>query len=201
MAGVGDDGPGRGDGHIQVGHPMLEGLETADRAAELHSALGVFDGQLQAAFGGADLLGRQQDCCGVGDSGIGAQRLGLFGLQAGQPASGVHGGDGLRAKASPPGQLPAGGGDDDIGDVAVDHVVGVQHQRADRAALGKLRECLRIRLSCGQQRQLRQRGAQQRRRHQRPAQLLHDDRGIGEFTARAAQLLRNDQHGGTDLLT
>ncbi len=38
---------------------------------------GVPDGQLQAAFGGADLLGRQQDCCGVGDSDRGTKRLGL----------------------------------------------------------------------------------------------------------------------------
>ena len=84
---VGDDGPGRGDRDIQVGHPMLERLEAADRPAELHSALGVFDGQFQTAFGGADLLGRQQDGRGVGDSGVVTQRDGLFGLHAG-PAGG-----------------------------------------------------------------------------------------------------------------
>ena len=75
VACVVDDGPGRRDLDIQVGHPMLERLKAADRTAELHSALGVFDGQLQAAFGGADLLGGQQDGRGVGQARVGAQRI------------------------------------------------------------------------------------------------------------------------------
>ena len=69
-----DHGPRRGNRDVQIGHPMLERLEAADRTAELHSALGVFDGQFQTAFGGTDLLGRQQDGRGVGEARVGAER-------------------------------------------------------------------------------------------------------------------------------
>ena len=43
---------------------MLHGLKAADRPTELDPFLGVFDSQLEAASGGADLLGGQQDRCG-----------------------------------------------------------------------------------------------------------------------------------------
>src|SRR5271163_4968002 len=73
IARVADYGPGRGDSDIQIGHPMLECLKAANWPAELNSALGVFDRQLQTPFGGADLLSRQQNGRAVCDSRVGAQ--------------------------------------------------------------------------------------------------------------------------------
>ncbi len=52
----------------------------------------------------------------------------------------------------------------------------------------------------GEQRELGQRRAQQRRRHQRLAQFLEDDGGVGELAAGTAQLLGHHQCGRTDLL-
>ena len=40
---------------------MLDSLKTADRAAELDSVLRVVDGHVQAALGGANLLGAERD--------------------------------------------------------------------------------------------------------------------------------------------
>ncbi len=63
-AGVVDRFIDHGTGHlhldVHVGHPVLESLETADRPAELHAFLAVFNGQFQASGGRADLLGGQQ---------------------------------------------------------------------------------------------------------------------------------------------
>ncbi len=67
-----DDRPRRLHRDVQVGHPVLECLEAADRAAELDAVLGVFDGQVEALRRGADLLGGNQDRRGVGQAGIGA---------------------------------------------------------------------------------------------------------------------------------
>ena len=49
---------GRLDEHEQVGHPVLERLERADRPAELHPLLAVGHGHVQAALGRPDLDGR-----------------------------------------------------------------------------------------------------------------------------------------------
>ena len=82
---------------VQIGHPVLERLEAADRPAELHAVLGVLDGQIQAALRRADLLGGQQDRRGVGEAGVGAERGGVLrGSTRRQPAGGVHGGDRMR---------------------------------------------------------------------------------------------------------
>jgi hypothetical protein len=43
---------------VEVGHPLFERLEAADRAAELHAVLGVFDGQSQTLRRRADLCRR-----------------------------------------------------------------------------------------------------------------------------------------------
>ena len=74
-----DDRPRRLHRDVQVGHPVLERLEAADRAAELHAVLGVFDGQVQALGGGADLLGGQQDRGDVGEPGSAPRSAVSFG--------------------------------------------------------------------------------------------------------------------------
>ena len=58
----------------------------------------------------------------------------------------------------------------------------------------------RVGLVGGQQRQLRQRRAEQRCRYQCLAQLLEYDRSIGELAAGAAEILGHHQCGSTDLL-
>ena len=52
--------------------------------------------------------------------------------------------------------------------------------------LGQPLDRIGVRLVRGEQRELGQRRAQQRRRHQRFAELLEYDGRVGEFTARAA---------------
>ena len=46
---------------MQVGGTVLEGLEGADRLAELDSGQQVRDGELECSLGRADLLGAQRD--------------------------------------------------------------------------------------------------------------------------------------------
>ena len=50
--------------------------------------------------------------------------------------------------------------DDDVGDVAVDDVVGVEHHRADRGALGQRAQRIGVGFVGGQQCEFGQRGAQ-----------------------------------------
>ena len=78
---------------MEIGHPVFERLKTADRPAELHPFLAVIDSQLQAAGGGADLFGGQQDRGDISDAGIGAQRCGALRRNTSEPPGGVHGGD------------------------------------------------------------------------------------------------------------
>ena len=91
-------------------------------------------------------------------------------------------------------------GDDDVGDVAVDHIAGVEHDGSDRGALGQPLDRLGVWFVGGEQREFGERGAQQRRRHQRLAELLQYDRGVGELAACAAEFLWHDQCGRADLL-
>ena len=195
-----DHRPRRLHRDVQVGHPVLERLEAADRAAELNPVLGVFDGQVETLRRGADLLGGHQDRRGVGQAGIGADVRGVLRLDPRQRAGQVHGVDGLRREGGPPGERLAVGGDDDVGDGAVDHIVGIEDHRADRGTFGQLLDRIGIGFVGGEQRELGQRRAQQRRRHQRLAQLLEDDGGVGELAPGTAQLLGHHQCGRTDLL-
>ena len=96
--------------------------------------------------------------------------------------------------------LPSCAADDDVGDVAVDHVVGIEHQRADRAALCELLQGVRVRFVRCQQRKLGQRRSEQRSGHQTLAELLDDHGGVGQFAARTTQFLGNDERGSPDLL-
>ena len=95
---------------------------------------------------------------------------------------------------------PPSARDHDVGDVAVDHVIGVEHHGADRVPSASCSERVGVGFVGGQQRQLGQRGAQQRCGHQRLAELLENDGGIGEFAAGAAEFLGHHQRGGADLL-
>ena len=154
-----DDGPRGLHRDVQVGHPVLERLETADRPAELHAVLGVFDGQIQTLRGGADLLGGQQDRRGVGEAGVGADVRGVLGLDPRESTRQVHGVDAVRGEVRPAAQRRAVGGDHDVGDVAVDHVTGVEHHGPDRCALGQPFQRVGVGLVGGQQREFGERGA------------------------------------------
>ena len=79
----------------QVGHPVFESLEAADRAAELDTLGGVLDSELEAACGSTDLLARQEDHRPV--EGFGERTLGVLHPQP----------SGLRAVESDPVQRPA----------------------------------------------------------------------------------------------
>ena len=102
--------PGRLHQDVQVGRPVLEGLEAADRLAELDPGQQVRDGQLERSLGRADLLGAQRDAGLV--PGVGERRgrvaADAAAGDAGQPddgqvAGGVHGGDGRAGDAVLPG--------------------------------------------------------------------------------------------------
>src|SRR6478735_6093745 len=90
-------------------------------------------------------------------------------------------------------------GDDDVGDVAVDHIAGVEHDRSDRGALGQPLDRLGVGLVGGEQGEFGECGAEQRRRHQRLAELLDHHGSVGEIAAGAAQLLWHHQGGRADL--
>ncbi len=107
---------------------------------------------------------------------------------------------GFDVNDGPPGERGAVGGDDDVGDGAVDHIVGIEDHRADRSALGQLLDRTGIGFVGGEQRELGQRRAQQRRGHQRLAQLFEDDGRVGELASGTAQILGHHQCGRTDLL-
>ena len=89
-------------------------------------------------------------------------------------------------------------GNHHIRDITVDDVFGTEHHRPDRRPLGEPLQCLAP-VPRRQQRQLGQRGAQQRRGHQRLAQLLEHHGGVGEFAACATEILGYDKRGGADL--
>ena len=116
-----------------------------------------------------------------------------------QPARQVHRVDGLGGETRPAGQGFAVGGDHDVGDCTVHHISGIEHHRADLGALGQPFQGITVGFARREQRQLRQRGAKQRSRYQRLAELLEHDGGIREFAARAAQLLGHHQCRGADL--
>ena len=85
---------------------MLDGLERADRPAELPADARVLDGRLQAALGAADLLGGERDrgvCHALVDS------LGTASWVTGQPAR--RGGK-IQASLWPGGVEPAHGAPD-----------------------------------------------------------------------------------------
>ena len=107
---------------------------------------------------------------------------------------------GVRREGGPPGERLAVGGDDDVRDGAVDHIVGIEDHRADRGTLGQLLDRIGIGFVGGEQRELGQRRAQQRRGHQRLAQLFEDDGRVGELASGTAQILGHHQRGRTDLL-
>ncbi len=56
------------DRHEHVRKLVLDRLEGADRAAELHAGLGVFGGHLEAALGSAKRLGGERNGCPVQSS-------------------------------------------------------------------------------------------------------------------------------------
>ena len=91
-------------------------------------------------------------------------------------------------------------GDHDVGDVATDHVVRVERDGADLRARREFLENVDVRVIEAQQRQLRQRRAEQRCRYQSLAELLDYDGSIGEFAARTAEFLGHHQGGSTHLL-
>ena len=62
-----------------------------------------------------------------------------------------------------------------VGDVAVDHVVCVEHHRADRSAFGEPAESVGVDVVGCQQRELCERGTEQRSRHQ-PAREFGENR-------------------------
>ena len=124
----------------------------------------------------------------------------LFGCEPGQSAGGIHGRERLGAEFRPSVQLAVVGRDDDVGHIAVDHVVGVEHHRADRSTLGQRTQRVGVGLVCGQQRQFGQRGAEQRAGHQALAEFFEDDSGITESAAGAAEFLGHHQSGSADLL-
>src|SRR5688572_3065055 len=130
---------GRLDLEQHVGALVLDGLERADGPTELHAVLGVLHGGLEAHLGPADLLGGEADGGEVehGGEGVPAGTVGADegALDAGQLELGllaglVHGGQrgagesggvtGDREQADAGGG--AGGHDDHVGGVAVDHV-------------------------------------------------------------------------------
>ncbi len=92
------------------------------------------------------------------------------------------------------------GRDDDVGHVAVDHVVAVEYHRADRCTLGQRSQCVGVGLVRGQQGQFGQRGAEQRAGHQALAEFFEDHGGITQSAAGAAEFLGHHQSGSADLL-
>ena len=179
---------------------MLQGLEAPDRATELHPVLGVGDGEVQASRRGADLLDGQQDRSSVGQPGVGTHRRGGLGVDHSQPSRRVHGNRWGCGELRPPGQRLTVGRDDDVGDVAVNHIARIKHRRPDRGPLGESSQGLTVGVVDRQQRELSQGGAPQRGRHQSLAQLLEHHGGISQFAARAAQLFGNHQRRGAHLL-
>ena len=179
---------------------MLERLEATDRPAELDAVLGVGDGEVEATARRTDLFHRQQDCRGVGQPGIGAEVDGGAWFEAGEPPGGIHRRRRVCGELGPAGQLAVRGGDDDVGDVAVDDVVGIEHHRPDGATLGELLQRVPIGFVGGQQRNLRQGVAEQRGRDQALAELLDHHGRVGQFATRAAEFFRNHQRRDADLL-
>ena len=121
-------------------------------------------------------------------------------LQPRQRPRQVHGVDGGRRELGPAGERLAVGGDDDVGDGAVDHEAGVEDDGPDRGAFGQLLDRIGVGFVGGKQRELGQRRAQQRRRRKRFTQFFEDDGGVGELAPCAAQLLGHHQRGRSDLL-
>jgi hypothetical protein len=98
----------------------------------------------------------------------------------------VHRGGGCRRELGPPGQRRAIGADDDIRNGAIDDVVGIEGDGPDRRTFGQPLERVGVGFVGGEQRQLGECGAQQRRGHQRPTELFEDDGCIGEFASGTA---------------
>ena len=117
-----------------------------------------------------------------------------------QPAGRVDGGDRFGGDVGPAHQPGLVDPHDDVGDVAVDHVVAIEHHRTDGRAGGQLLQGLGVWLVPGQQRQLGQRRAKQGSGHQRAAQFLENRCGIGQFTTSTAEVLGDDESGDTHLL-
>jgi hypothetical protein len=129
---------GRLDLEQHVGALVLDGLERTDRATELHADLGVLDGHLEHLLGATDLLGGEADGGEVEHALSTAQPspsvpmsvAGVFGeLELGLLAGLVHGaerGAGEARGAAVDGEQAdalggAGGDDDEVRGVAVEH--------------------------------------------------------------------------------
>ena len=89
---------------------------------------------------------------------------------------------------------------DDVGDVTVDHVLGIEHDGADGLARGQLFQRVGVRFVGGQQREFGQGRPQQRGGHQGPAEFADDGGGVREFTAGPAEFLGHHQRRDTHLL-
>ncbi len=125
---------------------------------------------------------------------------GVLRLQPRQRSRRVHGLDGGCGELGPAAQRLAVGGDDDIGDRTVDDEAGIEDDRSDRGALCQRFERFGVGLVGGEQRELGQRRAEQRRRRKGLAELLEHDGSVGELTTRAAKLLGHHKRGRSDLL-
>jgi hypothetical protein len=173
--------------HEEVGHPVLQRLEAADRPSKLDARLGVFDSDFQGSCHRAHLFGGQRD------EGVGwhvADRPG----QAGDRTRFVHGGQRIGMFT----YLDELAVDEREHEVARQDVALPGQRRRERARgnRGKVpfvagpQEGL-----CGDDRLEHGGGAEY------PAELLENHARLGHCGSRAAEALRHEQPGDADLVT
>jgi hypothetical protein len=212
------------DEHEQIGAHVLDGLERADRPAELVADLGVLDGEIETALGAADLLGGERDAA-EGERALEPVAEAGPGLDAdvvendlGEHAAGVHRRQAVAPHARGAGRdlvEDVGADDQEIRGVAVDHVTGAagqeeviagrgaggdvaRHQRGGDAAAGQLREDRGLLLVAGG---AEDRGGgepdrgQERHLGERPSELFLDRDHLDPAEPGAAVLLGDDQPG------
>ena len=179
--GVVDDGARGLHRDVEVGHPVLERLEAADRAAELDAVLGVFDGQVEAFRRGADLLGGHQDRRGVGQPGIGADGPVSCGSNRARGRVRSMVGTGVAVKVVQRVSVSPSAATTMSAIAPLTTKPGSKTTVPIAAPSASFSMRIGVGLVGGKQRELGQRRAQKRRRRQRLAQFLDDDSGVGEL--------------------
>ncbi len=175
--------PRGGPGHLQqdqqVGHPVLEGLEGADRAAELHPLLRVGDGHVQAASG-APTWSAVTSAVATSRSGCAASPIGSPCRSPAQPEGRVEGRPG-RSRSDPQ-ERSSPSAKHDVGGGTVEHEPAAVLDTSRELAGSDPGEQLvpRVRRSRGGAAPRWRSRRQQRVGRQRPAELLEHHGGLEE---------------------
>jgi hypothetical protein len=170
----------------EVGHPVLQRLETPDRPSKLDTCSGVFHGDFECPGHGADLFRGQGDERVRGDL---AERPG----QAGQRACLVHGGQ----RFGPLVDLDELSVDEREDEIAGEHVA-FPRQRGRERALGDGGQMPFV--ACPQQRLCGDHGLKHRCGAEYPAKLLENDARLGHSGSGTAEALGHEQPGDADLV-